>query len=362
MKTKSTRLFGLLRGFTALLVALLVAFILVFITSDEPFKALENLLITPLTNWNRISTVLTRMIPIVFTGLAVCVMFSADQFNLAGEGCVFAGGFAAGLCAVYLDLPAGIHTVVCLLAAMLVGAIIMLVPALLKAKLGASEMVVSLMMNYVILDVCLHFLHTYFKDRSQGATMTLPFQSTSILGTMFQGTRTSWGLLIAIVASVLVWLFMFRTKWGYAIRMVGINREFSKYSGIKVGFIIVLCQVVGGLISGLGGGVEQLGYYQTFRWIQLMGYGWDGVTLAILAGNNPLLVPVAAFFIAYLDYGCTLMNTNTSVPAEMMDIISVVIFLFFAAEQFLKRTRQRMVVKETERELAEVKAEEVSAE
>lgn len=360
MKSKSARLFGAFRGFVALLVAFIVAFILICLTTDQPFEALKSMLITPLTTWTRMSNVLARMIPITFTGLAVCVMFSADQFNLAGEGCVFAGGFVGGLCAIYLDLPPGLHTVVCVLAAMLVGALLMLIPALLKAKLGASEMVVSLMLNYVILDVGLHFLHNYFKDRKQGATMTLPYQKSALLGKLFEGTQTSYGLIIALVAAALVWLFMFRTKWGYEIRMVGINKEFAKYSGIKVGFVIVLCQVVGGMLSGFGGAVEQLGYYQTFRWTSLLGYGWDGVTLAILASNNPLLVPVAAFFIAYLNYGCTLMNTNTSVPAEMMDIISVVIFLFFAAEQFLKKMKQRVVVKETERELAEATGKEVS--
>lgn len=351
MQSKRAKMFNYLRGFVALLVALLVAFVLICLTTDEPLEALKYLLVTPFQNWKRISIVLARMIPITFTGLAVCVMFSADQFNLAGEGCVLAGGFTAGLMAVYVGMPAGIHPLVCVIVGMLTGALLMLIPGLLKAKIGASEMVVSLMLNYVILDVVLHFLNQ-IKDRSQGATMTLPYQETAIIEKMFTGTQTSWGFVIALVMAVLTWLFMYRTKWGYAIRMVGINKQFSKYSGIKIAGIVVLCQVVGGMLSGMGGAVEQLGYYQTFRWVQLMGYGWDGVTLAILASNNPILIPIAAFFIAYLEYGCTLMNTNTSVPAEMMDIISVVIFLFFAADQFMAKTRQKMIVKETEKELA----------
>ena len=353
MLSKRARLFNVVRGAVALLVAFVVIFILICLTTDKPFEALNYMLIQPFNGWKRFSNVLQRMIPITFTGLAICVMFSADQFNLAGEGCVYLGGFVGGLCAVYLKgLPTGVHQVVCILVAMIAGGLVMLIPAVLKAKLGASEMVVSLMMNYVILDVCLHFFHTYFKDRTQGTTMTLPFESTAIIPKMFGSSSVSWGLAIAVAMSFVTWVFMYRTRWGYAIRTVGINKDFAQYSGIKVASTVILCQVVGGMLAGMGGAVETLGNYQAFRWTGLMGYGWNGVALAILASNNPIYVPIAGFFIAYLKYGCTLMNTNTTVPAEMMDIISVVIFLFFAADQFLKGFRQKMVVKETQEELA----------
>ena len=156
--------------------------------------------------------------------------------------------------------------------------------------------------------------------------------------------------------TVLVYLFMYRTKWGYAIRMVGQNQSFAKYSGIKVAATVVLCQVIGGLLSGMGGAVEILGYFDRFKWRQLPGYGWDGVTIAILAKNNPLFIPLAAFFMSYLKQGCNLMQLNTDVPAEMLSIIQAVIFLFFAAEQFLSKYRQRLVVKGAKEELAEQKA------
>ena len=115
--------------------------------------------------------------------------------------------------------------------------------------------------------------------------------------------------------------------------------------------------MVGGILAGMGGVVTQLGYFSQYRWTALTGYGWDGITLAILAANNPIFIPIAAFFVAYLQYGCELMNTWTTVPVEMMDLISVVIFLFFAAEQFLSGFRQKLVVRETQKELAEKAAQ-----
>ena len=151
---------------------------------------------------------------------------------------------------------------------------------------------------------------------------------------------------------------MYRTRWGYAIRMIGINQEFSRYSGMKVASVIVLSQVIGGFLAGIGGGIEMLGRYSTFSWKSLPGYGWTGITIAILAGRNPCYVPLAAFFMAYLAKGCELMATYANVPSQLIDIIQGVIFLFFAAEQFLSRYRQKLVVKSAQEELARKNAAE----
>lgn len=355
-------LFNFLRGAAAILLALLVATVFIFLSSKQPLTSLKYLLLGPVIsfkstgavfNTTSFLTLLAAMIPTIFSGLAVCVMFSANQFNLAGEGVIMLGAFVGGLLGIYLKLNTGLHQVVCVLAAAVVGGLIMLIPALLKVKLGASEMVTSLMMNYVIMFVILHFLNFTFADRSKGATQSFPFQATAkIPEIVANGTKLTWGLVIALVFVVIIALFMYRTKWGYAIRMIGINQAFAQYSGIQVGAIIVLSQVVGGILAGMGGSIEMLGRYNTFIWRELPGYGWLGITIAILAKNNPIFVPVAALFIAYLDKGCQLMAINSDVPFEMIDIIQASIFLFFAAEQFLAKYRQRIVVRIAQRDLA----------
>ena len=355
-------LFNFLRGAAAILLALLVATVFIFLSSKQPLTSLKYLLLGPVIsfkstgavfNTTSFLTLLAAMIPTIFSGLAVCVMFSANQFNLAGEGVIMLGAFVGGLLGIYLKLNTGLHQVVCVLVAAIVGGLIMLIPALLKVKLGASEMVTSLMMNYVIMFVILHFLNFTFADRSKGATQSFPFQATAkIPEIVANGTKLTWGLVIALVFVVIIALFMYRTKWGYAIRMIGINQAFAQYSGIQVGAIIVLSQVVGGILAGMGGSIEMLGRYNTFIWRELPGYGWLGITIAILAKNNPIFVPVAALFIAYLDKGCQLMAINSDVPFEMIDIIQASIFLFFAAEQFLAKYRQRIVVRIAQRDLA----------
>lgn len=361
MGHKHKLMFEMVRGLVAIIIAIAVAFVLILLSSDDPRTALECLLLRPIIsngalNVKSILTIFGRMTPIIFTGLGVCVMFSANQFNLAGEGTTMLGGFVGSLIGIYVPMSAGLHPVVCVLVGAVVGGLAMLIPAIIKVKLNASEMVCSLMLNYVIMYIVLHFLNNSFADRSKGSTQTYPFLETAKVGKMIAGTELTWGFVAAIAATVVIAVFMFRTRWGYAIRMIGINESFSKYSGMKVGAVIAASQVIGGVLSGMGGAIEVLGRYNTFLWKELPGYGWTGMTVAILAKNNPILVPFAALFIAYLNRGCELMSIYAGVPSEMIDIIQAVIFLFFAAEQFMAKTRQKMVVKGAKEEMREKQA------
>ena len=229
----------------------------------------------------------------------------------------------------------------------------MLIPAVLKAKLGVSEMVNSLMLNYVIMYFLNYLMNSYLADTSKGITQTYAFRDNALIPQMIDnGSRLSWGFMIGILMVVLCWFFMYRTRWGYGIRMTGINQPFVMYSGMNVPLIIIISQVIGGVLAGMGGGIEMLGRYNVYNWSALPGYGWTGITVAILAGNNPAYVPLAAFFMSYLTKGCTLMSTNANVPSQLIDIIQAVIFIFFAAQQFLAGYRQKLVVKSAQEELA----------
>lgn len=366
-KKYSTR-FSLVRGALALGIALLVAFVLIVLSSGganlgmklaNAREALYQMLVRPLFKANGsfsvkgLSDVLAGMIPILFTGLATCVMFSANQFNLGAEGGIMLGAFVAALFAIYCPLPGILAPIVSILVATIVVGLVMLVPAVLKAKLGVSEMVCSLMMNYIILNIILFLLNTYFADRGEVTLMTQRFpKNAAIMQLINNGSGFSIGWVIGMVMVVITWFFMYRTKWGYGIRMTGINQPFTMYSGMNVARIIIIAQVIGGLLAGMGGGIEELGHYEAYTWKNLPGYGWTGITVAILAGNNPAYVPLAAFFMSYLTKGCTMMSTNTDVPAQLINIIQSVIFVFFAAQQFLSGYRQKLVVRSAQEELA----------
>ena len=372
--------FTIVRSLVAIIIALLVASLLIFISAkgdtfsdkmEATGAALKQMLVGPLFRFGkngtkfeakRLADIFAAMIPTTFTGLAVCIMFAANQFNLGAEGGIMLGAFVSAMVAIYVPMPAGLHSVVAVLIAGAAVAVMMLLPGLLKAKLNVSEMVCSLMLNYIIMYIIKFVMNTYLADKSKGQIMTFPFLETSriapiVNNTVFSGAKLTWGFVIAMLTVIACGLFMYRTRWGYSIRMIGINQEFSRYSGMKVPSVIVLSQVIGGFLAGAGGGIEMLGRYQTFSWSALPGYGWTGITIAILAGNNPYLVPLAAFFMAYLSKGCDLMATYAKVPAQLIDIVQGVIFVFFAAEQFLSGYRQKLVVKTAEEEIAAKNAE-----
>lgn len=267
------------------------------------------------------------------------------------------GAFVSALFAVYVPLPAGVLPVVAVLAAAAAVSVMMLIPAVLKAKLGVSEMVNSLMLNYVVMYLIKYLLNTHLADKTKGQIQSYPFQEQARIAPLIDnGSMLTWGFVIALIFVVLTSLFMYRTRWGYGIRMIGINQDFARYSGMNVAAIVILSQVLGGALAGIGGGVEMLGRYSAYSWNALPGYGWTGITVAILAGNNPAFVPLAAFFMAYLNKGCLLMSTYCGVPSQLIDILQAVIFVFFAAKQFLAKYRQRLVVKGAQEELAAQKA------
>ena len=368
MNKKNSTKFSLIRGLAAMGIALIVAFLLIFLSAEggdvseklnASIKALREMLISPLFKKNgkfslkNFSDVLAGMIPIMFTGLATCIMFAANQFHLGAEGVIMLGAFVTALVAIYVKLPGPLLMITAVLAGAAAVGIMMLIPAVLKAKLGVSEMVNSLMLNYVIMYFINYVMNSYLADTSKGITQTYPFRENALIPQLINnGSRLSWGFIAGLVIVALCWFFMYRTRWGYGIRMTGINQPFVMYSGMNVPVIIILCQVIGGALAGMGGGIEMLGRYNVYNWSALPGYGWTGITVAILAGNNPIFVPLAAFFMSYLTKGCTLMSTNANVPAQLISIIQAVIFIFFAAQQFLAGYRQKLVVRSAREELA----------
>lgn len=374
MNRKASLRFSILRGIVAILISLLIAALLIFISAEgdslleklgATMEALKYMIVRPIIAGNgafatkSFTDILAGMIPTIFTGLATCVMFSANQFNLGTEGGIMLGAFVSALVAIYIPMGAGVHVVMAVLAGGIAVAVMMLIPGLLKAKLGVSEMVCSLMLNYVIMYAVKFLMNAYFADKSKGQVQSLTFQSTAAVPELVSnGSKLTWGFILALIFVVITSLFMFRTKWGYAIRMIGINQEFAKYSGIKVTGIIVASQVIGGLLAGIGGGVEMLGRNTFFSWNALPGYGWTGITIACIAGNNPILVPFTALFMAYLNKGCNLMSTYCGVPSQLIDIIQGVIFVFFAAEQFLSGYRQKLVVRSAQQEIKEMEGKE----
>lgn len=346
-----------LRMFVSILIGLALAIALIFIASDRPLTSIKFLFTAPLTSWPYFSMWIQNTLPLIFTGVAVCVMFSANQFNLGLEGSFLMGGFVGGALAnIYLfkgNVVAGIIGG-CLIGG-IVGAIITLIPAILERLVGASIMVTSLMMNYICLWASQWLLFSYFKDpkTSAGTYYWTDGRKPIFVSTFGKGSSkltVYWAVILAAIVVVVFWLILYKTKFGFRIRMVGQNKNFAKYIGVSVPVVAIASQILGGFIGGVGGAAEVLSIFTSYSWQDLTGYGWDGVTMAIFAANNPKNVPIAALFIGYLRTGAYIMSLKTGVQNDLTSVVEGVIILFLLAERFLQGTYRKMIIKEAERE------------
>ncbi len=338
--------FELLRTGVAIATALAIGFVVTCLVSKSPLEAFGYFLKGPFTSVRRFGAFLEAAIPLTFTGLAISLVFSAGQFNMGAEGQFFIGAVAATAAGIHLDLPPVIHTVVCLMAGMAAGAVGGLIPGFLKARWNASELVSSLMLNYVFLKLGLYLITYHLRDQSVGALVSLPLKETSWLPRFGETTRLHAGVIVMFLTALFCYYFLYRTGKGYESRMTGQNINFARYSGIPVLSVILSIQVLGGAVAGLGGAVEMLGIYRRFQWIASPGYGFDGVIISILSKNNPIAVPIAALFLAYLRIGADVMAMYADVSAEMVAIIQAVIILLVTAEAFLSGYKHRLVLKE----------------
>jgi len=335
--------FNFFRTLTAILIALVITFVILLFVSKEPFSAIATLLFSPFKSKFWIGEILRASVPLVFAGVAASIMLKCGQFNMIGEGSFYLGGFVAALIAIYLPVSSFLAIVIACLAAIVVTIIFGFIPAILKAKLNVNEFVVSLMLNFIMLWVGMFFLQNYFRDEASGDIATRLIPDENRLGILLKGTYLSTGILIALIIVILSTIFLYKTKYGYTIRITGNNKNFAKFSGLSAMSAIIYSQVIGSAIAGLGGAVEILGGIDgRFSWKALPGYGFDGFIVAILASNNPLLTPLAALFLAYLRTGATLMSLQTDVASELIQIIQAIIIIIVAGQAFMARYKNKI--------------------
>lgn len=338
--------FEYIRTSAVIVIALAIAFLIISLVSDQPVKTIGIFLFEPLNSIGHIGNVIEMAIPLMFTGLAVSLLFRANMFNLGAEGIFYFSGVVTSVLAIHLTLDGWLHPVVAIAAGSIVGALLSAIPGILKAKWNANELVTSLMFNNILFGVGLYLLNYHLRDAKAFANVSYKFEQTALLSKMIPGTRIHTGLIIVIVLIIAAHLFLYKTKWGYELRMTGINRDFARYSGMKTAKVIILVHLIAGFIAGMGGSVEVFGMYNRFQWTSLPGYGLDGALVAMLAKNNPLSVIASALFLAYIRIGADLMARLSDVPSEMISIIQAIIILLISAEQFLKFWKNRMLLKE----------------
>jgi simple sugar transport system permease protein len=341
-----TSAFELLRTLAAIALALLIGLVFVILISENPLGAYGLFLTGPVSRMSRVAEWLNQSIPLLFAGLAVAIVFQANQFSIGAEGQFLVGALGATIVALNFPGVNVLHILVTLLAAMICGALWGIVPGALSAY-GLREgdnlgvLVVSIMMNFIAFYVAYYVVNNYFRDLYAGFVATPFIPQTSFLPFLSTRYRINGGLIIALFVSAMAWYFLYRMKWGYEIRMVGTNIKFAEFSGIDIKKVIIYSNVLSAAIAGLAGAIEVIGLHHRYLWQSMPGYGFDGVIIALIARNNPALVPLSALFVAYLRTGGRVMERGSDVSAEMAMVLQAIIVLLVTAETLLSLWQRR---------------------
>ncbi|WMC93924.1 ABC transporter permease [Kineothrix sp. MB12-C1] len=272
--------------------------------------------------------------PLIITGLAIAVTFKANLYNMGVEGQLLLGGFFAGICGAYIhNMNPLLHKLICFAVGILCGMLFALIPAILKAKCGVNEMVVTLMLNYAMAKL-LEFLSTgVFRDLSSGYVAT-PTIAEGAMFSRFGRSRLTMFFFIAIVVLIIMYIVMKKSKLGYELTALGMNPEFSEAVGMNTGKKTIVLMLLSGALAGLAGAgfmmSEQFKYTLSFSGTP--GLGWDGMLIALLGGHSPIGILIAAVFYSALKTGSDNINMYTNVPKEIVALIQGLIILFLAVK------------------------------
>ncbi|CYX86202.1 ABC transporter permease [Streptococcus suis] len=244
------------------------------------------------------------------------------------------------------DLPRPVLILGTVLIAMLAGGIAGAIPGILRAYLGTSEVIVTIMMNYILLYSCNYIIRDVFADslmKNTDSTVNVSANAsyqTEWLRALTDNSRMNIGIFFAIIAVFVIWFLLTKTTLGFEIRSVGLNPTASDYAGMSAKRTIILSMIISGALAGLGGAIQGLGTFQNV-YIQSgnLDIGFNGMSVALLASNSPLGIPLAAFLFGVLSVGAPGM-VRAQIPPELINVVTASIIFFigvkFIFEQLLK--------------------------
>jgi general nucleoside transport system permease protein len=288
-----------------------------------------------------IADTLITATPYIFAGLAVALAFKCGLFNIGAEGQLAVGAVSAAFAGYAIKgVPFPLHLLLALGAGLLGGMVWGSIPGFLKAFTGAHEVIVTIMMNYIALGIVQYLLGGPMKDRTPGnVTARTPLIAEAAqMPTLFPGTpwEMHWGVVLAVLAAVLVYIFLSRTTWGFEIRTVGANPNAARYAGISVKKNIVLAMALSGMLAGAAGAIEVVGVTHRHELGFGAGYGFDSIAIALLGRNNPFGVVGAAILFGGLKSGATQMQFNTQISGSIISVVQGLILLFVAADVIIR--------------------------
>jgi simple sugar transport system permease protein len=324
----------------AVIFGIVIGGILMLVSKHDPFKIYAVLFNGAFGDKFALASSLRWTIPLLFTGVASAIAFRGGMFNIGVEGQMYLGALAGALTGIYLTgLSSWVHIPLIILASALAGMAWAFVPALLKVRYNASEVVTTLMLNYVAIYLTDYLVKYYFIAKgSYGQTIiTDQIQKSARMPSLIHATQLHAGLLIGILFVVLFYFLIKKSKLGYEISISGINPEFARYGGVSVNRVRMSVMLISGAVAGVGGAVEVMGITWRFMSHFSPNFGFDGILASLLGGNTPIGVLLGALFMGSLKAGALTVERSTDVSRSLATIIQGVIICFVSARYLMAR-------------------------
>ena len=342
------RWFPFLVSASAILIALAMGGILIYFAGGDPLRSYAHIARASFGNLGVFSDTIVKATPLILVGLACSVAFRMRLWNIGAEGQFYLGAFGASAVILTPMLPAEAPTWLFILVTMSVGALFgalwAFVPGFLKARLNVNEIITTLMMNYIALSLINFFIFAVWTEG--GFQMSPMFPRNSWLPRLtdyasqvpaFRGLTTHLGLFLGLAMSVVVWVVIYRSRWGYEIRLIGDNPTAARYAGINITRNTILVMMFSGALAGLAGMSEITGVVHRLQSAISPGYGFTGIIVAWLAKLNPFAVVLVSIL-----FGALILAGREIQPSGIPKMIQGIILVCLIASDFMLRYRIRI--------------------
>jgi ABC-type uncharacterized transport system permease subunit len=329
----------------AVVAAFIVGGILILIIGDNPLEAYR-LLFGSAFSWPvGIGYTLFYATPLIFTGLAVLVAFRCGLLNIGAEGQLYLAAFATAWVGItFANLSPWLLIPMCFMAAVVGGGVWGAIPGILKARFGSHEVINTIMLNFLAVALLSYFTQYHYKAPGDPIMQTVPIgpgAHIARLGKFIPGLPQfiplNLAFVLALICCALVYIFLWRTKWGYELRATGTNPSAAEYGGISVRKQIVIAMTISGALAGMVGINEVLGYRYRYYDGFSDNYGFTGIAVTLLGRNHPVGVIISALLFAVLQRGGIPVDAFTQhVTKDIVQVLQGTIILFVAAEAFFR--------------------------
>lgn len=319
-----------------ILITIAAGTLMMVLCGADPLEAYQLFFNGIFGNLSSFCEVFVKATPLILTGLGCAVAFRTGFFNIGAEGQFYMGAVAAAAVALNLTgVPGPARIILSMLAGFICGGIWALVAALFKAKFGISEIIVTIMLNYIAINFLGIAVRTFLMDPAGTVPQSARIESSAALKLLMPPTRLNAGIIIAVAAVIIVWIIMEKTKVGYEIKVVGFNKRAAKCSGISVMKNIILSAFLSGGLAGLAGVIEVIGIQKKLIEGISSDCGYTAVLIALIASNNPFGVLIAAVGFAAMQVGANSMQRQLGIPSAIVSIlVGLVVLLVLGRKMF----------------------------